>query len=226
MSHDFGNQVAEYYRNINLPLKLPQNIEILMPYQQAEVQVAINKFCNKYYRGTHERVFLLGINPGRFGAGVTGICFTDSIKLQEILGIENNFKKRAELSSDFIYEMIEAMGGPADFYNRFYITAVSPLGFIREGKNLNYYDDKTLQNKLKPWIHEQLQLQLDMAPYNEVAFSIGKGKNLEFLKKINREGQYFREIRHLPHPRWVLQYRRKQKEYWIEQCTKSLTKFL
>ena len=50
-----------------------------------------------------QRHLLLGINPGRFGGGVTGIPFTDPIRLQNVCGIENNFEKKQELSSVFIY---------------------------------------------------------------------------------------------------------------------------
>ncbi len=39
------------------------------------------------------RYLILGINPGRFGGGITGIPFTDPIRLQNICGIENDFQK-------------------------------------------------------------------------------------------------------------------------------------
>jgi len=74
---------------------------------------------------------LLGINPGRFGSGTTGVSFTDPIKLEKYCGIRNDLVKKAELSADFIYAMIIAYGGLESFYNRFFISSVSPLGFIQ-----------------------------------------------------------------------------------------------
>ncbi|MFI5224347.1 MAG: DUF4918 domain-containing protein, partial [Nitrospirales bacterium] len=67
-------------------------------------------------------MLILGINPGRLGAGLTGIPFTDPLKLQNICGIENTLPKKAELSADFIYTMISAFGGPEAFYKKFYFS--------------------------------------------------------------------------------------------------------
>jgi len=75
--------------------------------------------------------------------GITGIPFTDPVKL-EVLGIANDFQKKRELSSDFVYQMITAFGGANKFYQTFYISAISPLGFTKDEKNLNYYDVKRL----------------------------------------------------------------------------------
>ena len=64
-------------------------------------------------------------------------------------GLRHNKRvsKKQELSSVFMYEMINAYGGAELFYKRFYITAVSPLGFVKNGRNLNYYDDKILAKR-------------------------------------------------------------------------------
>lgn len=39
---------------------------------------------------------ILGINPGRFGAGTTGIAFIDPIRLENECGINNSFPKKVE----------------------------------------------------------------------------------------------------------------------------------
>ena len=91
-----------------------------------------NSFYTKYYSDNNKRILLLGINPGRFGGGVTGIPFTDPVRLEKVCGIKNDFQKKQELSSVFIYEMIEAYGGAEKFYKQFYISAVSPLGFVKQ----------------------------------------------------------------------------------------------
>ena len=42
---------------------------------------------------------ILAINPGRLGAGVTNIAFTDPVHLERDCGIANDFPKREELSA-------------------------------------------------------------------------------------------------------------------------------
>lgn len=83
------------------------------------------------------RVPILGINPGRFGSGLTGVTFTDPVALADECGISNHLPRKRELSSIYIYEMIRHMGGPAEFYQQFFLSAVCPLGFTRKGVNLN-----------------------------------------------------------------------------------------
>ena len=176
----------------------------------------VETFYRKYYSDTNERVLLFGINPGRFGGGITGIPFTDPIRLEELCGIPNVFDKKAELSSTFIYDMIEAFGGPSSFYAHFFITAVSPLGFVKDGKNLNYYDIPELRKGWEPFFLECIRNQLPLMKTNSVAFSIGQGKNVDYLKKLNDMRPSFTSIRPLPHPRWVMQYRLKRKSEFIQ----------
>ena len=106
-------------------------------------------FTKNIYNDYRTRHLILGINPGRFGAGVTGIPFTDTKRLNDPCGIAYSGKVTHEPSSVFVYEVIEAYGGVHEFYNDFYINSVFPLGFtISDGsgkeKNFNYYDNKEL----------------------------------------------------------------------------------
>ncbi|MBK7873114.1 MAG: DUF4918 family protein [Saprospiraceae bacterium] len=141
----FAQQVLQF--NLSLPpsLKVPTGIEVLFPYEASETIQAMTTFYEKYYNDQEQRIFIFGINPGRFGAGVTGVPFTDPIRLVEECNISNNFQKKPELSSVFVYEFIHAFGGLEAFYKKFYITSLSPLGFTKDGKNYNYYDDRELQ---------------------------------------------------------------------------------
>ena len=93
----------------------------MLPFTNAEVKKINKEFYRKYYGDNLKRVFLIGINPGRFGGGVTGIPFTDPVNLQEILGIKNSFIKKNELSSQFIYSVIKKVGGPDLFFGSFYL---------------------------------------------------------------------------------------------------------
>jgi hypothetical protein len=168
---------------------------------------------------------ILGINPGRHGGGVTGIPFTDPIKL-EALGIANDFQKKRELSADFIYQMIDAFGGPKNFYQKFYFSAISPLGFKKDEKNLNYYDIKGLPELLDSFIVECMRHQLACGINTKVCFCLGEGENFKFLKKLNDKHHFFEEIIPLPHPRFIMQYRRKKLEQFIKLYVEELGKIL
>jgi len=212
----FGQQVIDYYKNIKIPNNLPEGVEVLYPFDQPEVINIVEAFNRKYFSDTNNRTFLIGINPGRFGGGTTGIPFTDPIRLKDILKIDNTFDPKAELSSKFIYKMIEALGGHESFYKRFYFTSVSPIGFVMNGKNLNYYDVPALQEALESYMVEELRKQIEFGA-NPIAFSLGMGKNIAYLKKINAKYKLFEEVRPLPHPRWVMQYRLKRVDEFLEQ---------
>lgn len=184
----------------------------------------LRAFYKKYYDDWQPRIGIFGINPGRFGAGVTGVPFTDPIRLEEEVGIPNDFKKRQELSSVFVYEVIAAWGNPEAFYRTFYITSLSPLGFIKNGRNYNYYDDKKIQHAVEPYIVDHLKKQLDIGVSSRVAICMGRGKNSAYFEKLNEREQLFDTIIPLPHPRWIMQYRRKKKEAFIQEYISNLRK--
>ena len=213
----FADALMEYYRNLQPPRDLPVDVEVMNPYQNAGTFQIAKTFYQKYYGDQKERIICFGINPGRFGAGVTGVPFTDPIRLTEVCGIANDFEQRAELSSRFIYEMIEAFGGPGAFYAKFYISAVSPLGYIRDGINLNYYDITGYKELFEAYAVAEIRKQMPLGISRKVAFSIGKGKNIQYLHWLNSKHDLFDEIIPLSHPRWVMQYRLKRKDEFIQE---------
>jgi hypothetical protein len=219
----FANNILHFLFNLKLPFKLPRHIEVLDAHQHAEVQRICAAFYQKYYSDDNKRYLLLGINPGRFGGGVTGIPFTDPIRLAKVCGINNNFQPKPELSSVFMYEMIEAFGGLEKFYSKFYISSVSPLGYVMKGKNLNYYDNKILLKKVKPFIIECMHKQLAFGINTDVCFCIGEGENLKYLNQLNEKYKWFDNIKTLSHPRFVMQYKLKCKQQYIQQYLKTLT---
>jgi hypothetical protein len=218
----FSNKVLRFLFNLKLPFALQNGIEVLDAHQRKDVQQACSAFYKKFYNDNNKRHALIGINPGRFGGGITGIPFTDPIRLEENCNIHNDFQKKQELSSVFIYDMIEAYGGSEAFYKQFYITAMSPLGFIRNGKNLNYYDDKVLLKNIQPFIVECMQQQIAFGLKTDICFCIGEGENLKYLQKLNNEHKWFSQIETLPHPRFVMQYRLKRKNEFIESYISKL----
>lgn len=192
------------------------------PYKDKYTMGLCDKFYQKYYHDVPSRTLMLGINPGRFGSGTTGISFTDPVKLEKICGIKNTLPKKTELSADFIYRMIEAYGGPKAFYQNYFISSVSPLGFTREGKNLNYYDDKKLQMAVTPFVIDSINRIMKIGINPDKCFCIGEGKNFDFLNKLNEGHHWFGEIIPLPHPRFIMQYRRRKVLTYIERYLKLL----
>lgn len=218
----FADNILNFLFNLHLPFKLPKDIGVLDAHKNKDVQQACISFYKKYYNDNNKRHLLLGINPGRFGGGVTGIPFTDPIRLEKVCGVKNNFQKKQELSSVFIYEMIEAFGGASTFYKRFYFSAMSPLGFVKHGKNLNYYDDKILMQRIQPIIIDCMEKQIAFGLQTGVCFCIGEGENLKYLRKLNSTYNWFDKIEALSHPRFIMQYRLKRKEEFIQQYLNKL----
>ena len=211
----FGDKVLEYHFTLKPDIRLPGGVEWLMPFDEPETRKCMTAFYSSFYGDTRKRIFILGINPGRFGAGLTGVPFTDPIRLRR-LGIENSFPAKPELSSVFVYEMLDACGGPEIFFHKFYITSLSPLGFVKSGKNYNYYDDPQLSKAVRPFIIRNIETQLKFGADHSKAFCLGQGKNFEYLSRLNEEFQWWESIIPLPHPRWIMQYRLKQKEEFVD----------
>ena len=208
--------IISFFKSLPALPKLPKGIKAMNPYREEETMETVTSFYRKFYNDREPRTLMLGINPGRFGAGVTGISFTDPIRLEGICGIPNSLEKRPELSSDFVYRVIEAYGGVKKFYGRYLLSAVSPLGFTRDGKNINYYDDRKLESIISPFARECISRLAAMGIESRRCYSIGEGKNAAFLKRLNDEQQWFKEITPLPHPRFIMQYRRKQLDRYVQ----------
>lgn len=218
----FADRTLKFYSSLHLDEPLPKGVEVLNPYAEREVMLACETFYKKFYNDEKGRRIIFGINPGRHGAGVTGIPFTDPIRLEQNCGIRNNFKKRPELSSEFIYMLIDRMGGPQHFYKHYFIGAVSPLGFIKNGKNFNYYDSADFMRKLKPFIVHNMVEQIGLGINSRKCYCLGQGKNFEYLQQLNSEMTLFDEIIPLPHPRWVMQYNRKNLTGLLADASRKL----
>jgi hypothetical protein len=220
----FGDRVIEFNKHLKYTGKqLPENIRIMNPFREnAEVMPAVRAFYNKYYHDNHQRHLILGINPGRFGAGATGIPFTDPKRLVSECGIPYIGKVTHEPSSVFIYEMINAYGGPALFYKHFFINSPSPLGFVSasgDGKetNYNYYDSPTLLDAVEGFIIQNLETLCKMEIERDVCFCFGTGKNYKYLGQLNKRYHFFGKLVALEHPRFIMQYKNKQKELYIQR---------
>lgn len=217
-----AEKILQFYQSLTPDWKLPVEIALLFPFDNPDTWKCVEQFYRRYFNDDQQRRLILGINPGRFGAGITGVPFTDPKILVEDCGIDNPFPKKNELSAIFVYELIEAYGGKEIFYNDFFISSVCPLGFVKNGININYYDDKQLYAAVEGRIVERLWQQLDIGITRDVGFSLGKGTNFKYLKKLNDQHGFFDKVIPLPHPRWVMQYRRKTKDQIRDEMIEAL----
>ena len=217
-----AEQVIQFYTTMDRNWKLPKGFDLIDPFEHQETVRIFSEFYHKYFNDSNPRHFMLGINPGRHGAGVTGVPFTDPKIIEEECGIANDFKKKNELSAIFVYDFIRAFGGIEEFYKKFYINSVCPLGFLKDGINCNYYDDKQLFKSVQHHIVTGIFDQIKIGMHTDVAFCMGNGLNYKFLKKLNDEHNFFDKIVALPHPRWVMQYRRKYIGDFVDKYVEAL----
>ena len=217
-----ADRIIDFYLTMDRAWKLPAGFELIDPFGAEETASVFSSFYKQYFADNRPRRFLLGINPGRHGAGVTGVPFTDPKIIAETCGIANSWPKKNELSAVYIYDMIDAYGGVEQFYKDFYINSVCPLGFLTNGINCNYYDDKKLAVAVQPHIVRGIEQQIAMGMTTDIAYCLGNGKNYAYLSKLNATHQFFDKIVPLPHPRWIMQYRRKRKEEFIQVYLEAL----
>lgn len=209
-----SDRIKEFNRSLEIDAALPNGVAVMSPFRESPLALSCaDAFYDKFYHDTNPRWMILGINPGRFGSGLTGVPFTDFKRLRDECGIDPQGHSSHEPSSEFIYRMINAMGGVEDFYSRYYINSVCPLGFVisrAAGKwvNYNYYDDAALYEAVRPFIIRTLREQIAFCGRNEVCFCMGV-KNYSFLKPLNEEYGFFQKIIELPHPRFIVQYRKR-----------------
>lgn len=208
---------------------LPDGIRIMNPFMEyPDVLSIAEKFYRKFYSDQRERKLILGINPSRLGAGLTGIPFTDPKKLIAECGIDYHGKMAHEPSSTFIYEMIAAYGGVQSFYGDFYINSPCPLGFTQidengKEKNYNYYDSSALFNATEDFMIDSLKRLIKLGVRTDVCYCLGIGKNEKFIRKMNNEHRLFDQIIPLAHPRFIMQYRSVDKQAYIDQYVELLS---
>jgi len=218
----FADKAYRYFTRLRAPENIPRKFHILNPYDNREVRRVLRIFLDKFYDDSRERFFIIGINHGRFGGGVTGLSFTDPVAVRDFCGIENSLGTRRELSSTFIYKVVEAVGGAKMFFKNFFLTALYPLAVLQDGKNCNYYDDRDLYQSLKPEIINSLRQQIEFGTRRETVVCLGR-RNAKFLEQINDQHNFFQEIKVLDHPRWIMQYRLKSVEKYVGEYLSSLS---
>jgi hypothetical protein len=220
MNKTFGLSVVGFFNSLDAPEQIDE-VKIINPYKEKEVQRVVKDFYIRFFNDQNSRTFIIGINPGRLGGGLTGISFTDPVALRGFCGIENHCGEKRELSSKFIYTVIQAFGGVESFYSKFYLTALYPLALTKDDKNFNYYDTPTLQKALEKDMVSSLKHQIGFGAIRKKAICLGK-KNFAVIEKLNKQHHFFDELSVLEHPRYIMQYKLKQIDQYVEHYLKVM----
>jgi len=222
MSNTFADKVIAFNRQLHYSSELPEGFQVLNPYlDNPETMLVMEQFYHKYYNDSEPRKFIIGINPSRHGAGVTGVPFTDTKRLESVCGIKMQSAHTHEISSVFMYDMIAEYGGAEHFFKNFYINSPFPLAIIRQNKdgnwlNANYYDDPVLFEMVKNFMILTLKNHISLGLNTSEVYVLGK-KNATFIQKLNKEEKLFDSIKVLEHPRYIQQYKSKEKQLYIDK---------
>ncbi|MCK8142301.1 SMUG2 DNA glycosylase family protein [Flavobacterium sp. I-SCBP12n] len=227
MTESFGDKVINFNRQLNFSGALPDGFKVINPYMDnPETMQVMQQFYHKFYSDNEQRKFIVGINPSRHGAGVTGVPFTDTKRLESVCGIKMESAHTHEISSVFMYDMIAEYGGAATFYKQFYINSPFPLAIVRKTKegnwlNANYYDDAALFEMVKEFMILTLKNNIGIGLDTSEVYVLGK-KNALFIQKLNKEAHLFEQIKVLEHPRYIQQYKSKEKQIYIDKYILTL----
>ncbi len=229
MSKTIADKVIQFNKNLDYKGSLPDGFRVLNPYlDNPETLQVMQAFYHKFYNDNQKRKFIIGINPSRHGAGVTGVPFTDTKRLESICGIAMKTVYTHEVSSVFLYDMIQEYGGVNRFYQNFYINSPFPLAIVRKANgnnwvNANYYDDPKLFDAVKDYMIDSLKQHFAIGLDNSKVFILGK-KNATFIQKLNQEAKLFEQFSVLEHPRYIQQYKSKEKQLYIDKYIIELNK--
>ena len=227
MKETFGDKVVTFNNKLNFKGKLPPAFQVVNPYMDnPETLLVMKAFYDKFYADYNKRKFIIGINPSRHGAGVTGVPFTDTKRLESECGIPMHSAHTHEISSVYMYDMIREYGGVDLFYKEFYINSPFPLAIIQQNKearwvNANYYDDPKLFEMVKDFMIQSLKDHISLGLDTSEVYVLGK-KNEKFIQKLNQEVKLFEFIKTLEHPRYIQQYKSKEKQMYIDKYILTL----
>ena len=217
-----GQRIIAFNKGLQYTGSLPEGFAVLNPYlDNPETLEVMTAFYNRFYHDEAPRKFIIGINPSRHGAGVTGVPFTDTKHLESDCGIRMQSARTHEVASVFVYDMIAQYGGVEAFYKDYYINSPFPLAIVRRNAqgnwlNANYYDDSELFTLTREYMIETLKKHIALGLDTQKVYVLGK-KNATFLEKLNKEASLFEKMVVLEHPRYIEQYKSKEKQLYIDK---------
>ena len=217
-----GQRIIAFNKGLQYTGSLPEGFAVLNPYlDNPETIEVMTAFYNRFYHDEAPRKFIIGINPSRHGTGITGVPFTDTKHLESDCGIRMHSARTHEVSSVFVYDMIAQYGGVEAFYKDYYINSPFPLAIVRRNAqgnwlNANYYDDPELFALTREYMIETLKKHIALGLDTQKVYVLGK-KNATFLEKLNKEATLFEKMVVLEHPRYIEQYKSKEKPLYIDK---------
>lgn len=94
---------------------------------------------------------------------------------------------------------------------------------MKAGVNYNYYDDPKVARLIEPLIVKNISTQIEFGCNPEVVYCLGQGKNFSYLQKLNDQYRWWKKVVALPHPRWIMQYKLRTKDHFIERYKDALS---
>lgn len=213
-------KVIDFYKNFSLPSVLPSDIVVHNPYDDPMRQKAIESFYKKFFADDEPRVHLIGINPSRITETSSGINYTDGFALENFCGITNDFSKSRELTSEFFYMVVEEFGSAENFYKEIFAWAMMPFSVTRVSKYKNYYEDDVFDH-LIDMVQSNIQWISNLPKKGKVVI-IGTGENKKMFESLPGSPFGYDNVQFLPHPRWIMQYKRAYVKNYVQQYVEFL----
>jgi hypothetical protein len=226
----FADKVLQFNKSLDFKGKLPKGISIMNPFREdKKVNRVASQFYKKYYDDNGDPPYDTRHQPRQVRRRRNRYSFHRSETVGRKMRHPFHGELKHEPSSVFIYEMIDAFGGAESFYKQFYINSICPLGFTAtnaRGKevNYNYYDSKELIAAVYDFMCDSISKQIAFGIDTGTGFCFGTGKNEKFLRELNEEKKYFKNIVALEHPRFIVQYKSKTKQDYIDKYVSSFRK--
>ena len=214
---DFFNFFEEKYSNT---LK-SKNIRILSEFLDNEKNII--EFHKKYVEPNSPKIVICGINPGRKGAGKTGIPFIDFASLTRMLpDIKEN---DSEQTAKFFFSVIQKIG-IENFYKNFHVTNLSWFGFSRIDKNKNVnYDNEDIPAEIKNCLIDKFVEEMELINPDYI-ITLSKDVLYE-LKSLKEQKKISSEIgARLNHPSWITTYRSKDINMWKIKYVETLSEYI
>lgn len=225
-----SDELNDFNRSLDFKGKLPKDFKILNPFKDSpSAQKASKEFNDKFYSDSNQRRMILGVCPGRFGAGFTGVPLTDTHRLKDVCKINWPDNDSYEPSSVFFYDVIDAYGGPEKFYQDFYVNAVCPLGLVTLSEkhnwvNASYYENAEIKTIMDPFIQDTMKQQVSFNIKKDLVICLGKSDNYDYLKSLNSQNKYFEKVEAIEHPRYIEEYKKMDKPKYIDKYLELLSK--
>ena len=210
----------DFYKSIQNDLEVKEKLErekITILYGFIENRELVRLYYQAFYISKTPRIVLCGINPGKNGAGKTGIPFIDFNGASELFpNVDQDDKER---SAQFILSVISEIG-KMKFHKNVYMTNLSWFGFIQDNKNMNYFD---LPTPLESVFTDSFLSEMEIVRPKMI---IPLSKDVEqALNKMTEEGRLNYPVGpRLPHPYYCSFGKRedKYKEKYVNRITSSM----